>query len=154
LEVQASTAGRIFIVGFFIIWIAGTISMGFFFIDFANSWPDWGPGPSPSLFVWIPFAMAGFGALILALNVYRWVKPSRMAVPERGYSTMESPYQGGRFASTQASGYREPAMSYEVQPYCSQCGAKLDSELVEWVGPISYKCPSCGHTHKAEARYF
>jgi len=154
LQTKESNCGRIMIVGFFIIWIAMATAMGFSFIDFANSWPDWGPGPQPSLFVWVPFAFAGFGVLFLLFIIIGWVRKPSRTDPIQGYPVSTAPYDDVQSSSTQQSGYRDPTVSYEIQPFCSQCGSRLDSELVEWVGPVNYRCPSCGHTHKAETRYY
>jgi DNA-directed RNA polymerase subunit RPC12/RpoP len=153
LEQSGSIGGRIMVIIFFIIWIAIAMTMGFSFIDFANSWPDWAPGPHPSLFIWVPFAFAGFGVLFLLFIIVGWLGKPRRKGSIQGYPVGATPYDEMPSSSTETSGYREPTLSYEIEPFCSQCGARLDSELVEWVGPLNYRCPSCGHTHKAKTRY-
>jgi DNA-directed RNA polymerase subunit RPC12/RpoP len=129
------------------------IVMGFSFVDFANSWPDWGPGPHPSLFVWIPFAFAGIGILFLLFIIIGWVRKPNRIDSIHGPPVESTTYDDIPSSSTQTSGYQEPTVSYEIQPFCSQCGSRLDSELVEWIGPLKYRCPSCGHLHKAESKY-
>ena len=44
--------------------------------------------------------------------------------------------------------------SYVIEPpqYCKECGASLDPEEVQWVGPLTVKCPYCGATYPAEKR--
>jgi hypothetical protein len=153
LHTSDSIGGRIIVVVFLIIWIAIATTMGFSFIDFANDWPDWGPGPHPSLFTWIPFAMAGFGIILLLLTIIGWVRKPGKTDSSQGYTAGAIPYDDIPSSSTQASGYREPSVSYQIQPFCGHCGARIDSELVEWVGPLKYKCPACGYTHKAETKY-
>jgi predicted RNA-binding Zn-ribbon protein involved in translation (DUF1610 family) len=37
-------------------------------------------------------------------------------------------------------------------PFCSSCGGKINSEHVDWVGPLSVKCPYCGATLATEKR--
>jgi predicted RNA-binding Zn-ribbon protein involved in translation (DUF1610 family) len=135
---------------FYIISIAIVIWVGFFFIDFANTSPDWGPGPSSSMFVWFPFAIAGVMALLLVAQIVNMVRRPGEASFTPGFS-MRTTYHDDAFSSgSQTSGYREPSMTYRTPPFCSQCGASLDSDLVEWVGPLRFRCPSCGRIGKAE----
>jgi len=44
--------------------------------------------------------------------------------------------------------------SYVLEPprFCKDCGANLDPEDVQWVGPLTIKCPYCGASHPAEKR--
>ncbi|MDH4212683.1 MAG: hypothetical protein OEV85_02080 [Candidatus Thorarchaeota archaeon] len=153
MQSKESNCARIMIVGFLIIWITMAITMGFSFIDFANSWPDWGPGPHPSLFIWVPFAFAGFGFLFLLFIIIGWVRKPRKIGSIQRDPVVATQYDDTPSSSIQESGYREPTVSYEIEPFCSQCGARMDSELVEWVGPLKYRCSSCGYLHKAETKY-
>jgi DNA-directed RNA polymerase subunit RPC12/RpoP len=41
---------------------------------------------------------------------------------------------------------------YEPPSFCSSCGAALTSEGIEWVGPLTIKCPYCGATQAAVKR--
>jgi len=148
-----STSRRIVFIGIYTIWIVAGIWMGFFFIDFANAWPDWGPGPHPSMFVWIPFAIAGVGVLAVIFQIVNIVNERTDSKHTQEFSTRTYSYDDVP-SSTQTSGYVEPMQSYGVPPFCSQCGAKLDSELVDWIGPLRFKCPSCGRTGKAEETQF
>ena len=145
-----STGARIAVIVFYIISIAIAVWIGLFFIDFANAWPDWGPGPSPTLFVWIPFAIAGFIALMLLVQILRMVNERDESMQVQHASTQTYPYDGARTTSTETSGYLEPEPIYGTPPFCSQCGASLDSELVEWVRPLRFRCPSCGEISRAE----
>nr|KXH75422.1 MAG: hypothetical protein AM325_11290 [Candidatus Thorarchaeota archaeon SMTZ1-45] len=141
-------------IGIYIIWIAIGVLMGFFFIDFANSWPDWGPGPHPSMFVWIPFAIAGVGVFALIVQIVNVVNERDESKHAQGFSARTYSYDDVPSTSTRTSGYLEPTQSYQAPPFCSQCGAELDSELVEWIGPLRFRCPSCGRTGKAEETQF
>ncbi len=128
--------------------------MGFFFIEFANAWPDWGPGPHPSMFVWIPFAIAGIGVLAIVVQIVNIMNERDESKHAQGFSTRSYPYDDIPSTSTQMSGYSEPERTYRPPPFCSQCGAALDPELVEWIGAIRFRCPSCGKTGKAEETQF
>ena len=145
-----STGARVALIVSYIISIAILIWMGFFFIEFANTWPDWAPGPSPSMFVWVPFAIAGIVVLMFVVQVVKMVRtPSEASFTPR-FSMRTSSYDDASFPGSQTSGYREPTVSYKTPPFCSQCGASLDPDLVEWVGPLRFRCPSCGKVSKAE----
>ncbi|MFW9786057.1 MAG: hypothetical protein ACFFE2_03535 [Candidatus Thorarchaeota archaeon] len=47
---------------------------------------------------------------------------------------------------------KEKSYVHEPPRFCSDCGASLSSEEIEWVGPLSVKCPYCGATHATEKR--
>ncbi|MFX1563145.1 MAG: hypothetical protein ACFFDP_07545 [Promethearchaeota archaeon] len=41
---------------------------------------------------------------------------------------------------------RTQRLLYQLPKECSECGAPLNWEEVDWVGPLQAKCPYCGHT--------
>ncbi|MFX1561510.1 MAG: hypothetical protein ACFFBL_13045 [Promethearchaeota archaeon] len=47
---------------------------------------------------------------------------------------------------------KEKSFVHEPPRFCADCGASLSSEDIEWVGPLSVKCPYCGATHATEKR--
>jgi DNA-directed RNA polymerase subunit RPC12/RpoP len=47
---------------------------------------------------------------------------------------------------------KEKSYVYQPPRFCSDCGAALTSEGIEWVGPLTIKCPYCGATQPAEKR--
>ena len=47
---------------------------------------------------------------------------------------------------------KEKTFIYEPPRFCADCGATLSSEGIEWVGPLTVKCPYCGATHATEKR--
>jgi DNA-directed RNA polymerase subunit RPC12/RpoP len=47
---------------------------------------------------------------------------------------------------------KEKSYVYEPPRFCSDCGAAITSEGIEWVGPLSVKCPYCGATLSTEKR--
>ncbi len=47
---------------------------------------------------------------------------------------------------------KEKSFIHEPPSFCSDCGAALSSEGIEWVGPLTVKCPYCGATHATEKR--
>ncbi len=46
----------------------------------------------------------------------------------------------------------EASFIHETPSTCSSCGASINAEIVEWVGPLSIKCPYCGATLNTEKR--
>jgi len=65
---------------------------------------------------------------------------------------------GMRGATTLQTRTRPPVTPVErsfvhVPPsFCSSCGGSINSEHVDWVGPLSVKCPYCGATLATEKR--
>jgi len=55
---------------------------------------------------------------------------------------------GARTAQTP----KEKTFIHEPPRFCSDCGATMSSEGIEWVGPLTVKCPYCGATHATEKR--
>ncbi len=58
----------------------------------------------------------------------------------------------GMMGSRTRSAPKEKSYIHEPPRFCSECGATLSSEEIEWVGPLSVKCPYCGATHATEKR--
>ncbi len=47
---------------------------------------------------------------------------------------------------------KEKTYIHEPPRFCTDCGAALSAEGIEWVGPLTVKCPYCGATHATEKR--
>ena len=60
----------------------------------------------------------------------------------------------GMFGMMGASAASSTEKSYVHEPpsFCKDCGASLSAETIEWVGPLTVKCPYCGATHPTEKR--
>ncbi len=58
----------------------------------------------------------------------------------------------GMMGSRVPAAPKEKSFIHEPPRFCSECGATLSSEEIEWVGPLSVKCPYCGATHATEKR--
>ena len=68
---------------------------------------------------------------------------------------MKDDMQSGRFGlfgMGARAAPKEKSYIYEPPRFCSECRAPLSSEEIEWVGPLSVKCPYCGATHATEKR--
>lgn len=58
----------------------------------------------------------------------------------------------GMMRTRRAEAPKEKSYVHEPPRFCKDCGASLSSEEIEWVGPLSVKCPYCGATHATEKR--
>lgn len=58
----------------------------------------------------------------------------------------------GMMADTSNDARKEKTFIHEPPRFCSDCGASLSAEGIEWVGPLSVKCPYCGATQATEKR--
>ncbi|TFH10224.1 MAG: hypothetical protein E4H14_02905 [Candidatus Thorarchaeota archaeon] len=54
--------------------------------------------------------------------------------------------------STSSPAPRERSFIHEPPRFCKDCGASLSAETIEWVGPLTIKCPYCGASHATEKR--
>ncbi len=58
----------------------------------------------------------------------------------------------GAFGTRHVTETHEKSYILEPPKFCKDCGANLDPEDIQWVGPLTIKCPYCGATHSAEKR--
>ncbi|TFG31162.1 hypothetical protein EU527_13085 [Candidatus Thorarchaeota archaeon] len=58
----------------------------------------------------------------------------------------------GMLGTHRASSIREKSFVHEPPRFCKDCGASLNAKELEWVGPLTIKCPYCGATHPTEKR--
>ena len=58
----------------------------------------------------------------------------------------------GMMGARTAEAPKEKSFVHVPPRFCTDCGASISSEDVEWVGPLSIKCPYCGATHATEKR--
>jgi hypothetical protein len=68
------------------------------------------------------------------------------AMPRRGFGLF------GMMGAAAAEPPKEKTFIHEPPRFCSDCGATMSSEGIEWVGPLTVKCPYCGATHATEKR--
>ena len=68
------------------------------------------------------------------------------SLPTRGFGIF------GAMAPRNLDAPKEKSYVHEPPRFCTDCGASLSSEEIEWVGPLSVKCPYCGATHATEKR--
>jgi hypothetical protein len=93
----------------------------------------------PSVFT-ILFFMMGFPLIGCGIGLPLILKSS-------GATTMAST---GMFRVTRQE--EAPSYVFEVPNSCPNCKASLNSEIIEWVGPLTIQCPYCSTTQKAEKK--
>jgi hypothetical protein len=54
--------------------------------------------------------------------------------------------------ATQGQPVAEASYVYEPPTICPDCGGKLTSSNIDWVGPLTVKCPYCGSSVPAVKR--
>jgi hypothetical protein len=82
-------------------------------------------------------ALIGVGIMIYGM---------KDSMPMRGFGLF------GMMGARPAEAPKEKSFIHEPPRFCSECGATMSSEEIEWVGPLSVKCPYCGATHATEKR--
>jgi len=147
---KGSKGGTIAIVIFGLIWTGMAFTMGMLMLDFAATWPtDF--GPSPYLFAWIPFAFAAAGIICIVGSIWGYVKEDDISGPEDVQITSVADPSFDEFGSHRSSGYR-PVPTIDIPDTCGRCGAELSYEDINWVGPLAFECPHCGHHMRAQRR--
>jgi len=58
----------------------------------------------------------------------------------------------GMFRPVRQAGSSEASYVHETPEKCPNCKGILSAENVEWVGPLTAKCPYCGSSVKTEKR--
>ena len=86
----------------------------------------------------VPMISFLVGAAVIVYGNKDAVSPSRRMMFGMMAPTSEQP--------------KERSFVYEPPRFCKDCGASLSAETIEWVGPLTIKCPYCGATHATEKR--
>lgn len=150
MESMRSTFSAVHVFGviFAIVWLVSLVLTGLNFYDFAQDWPS-GLGISPMLFVWVPFAMGVFGFIAILCGIRQQRRMLDGFIP-RG---QESSRLVGPFAHHHVSGFSSEEQEgdvLDIPAVCSNCEYALSREGLEWVGPLEFKCPYCGHILQAK----
>jgi hypothetical protein len=115
------------------------IIVGFFGSFFSIFWlDDWNIGSILFRMMLIPFASFIIGAFMIIYATGGLEQMKRRSM----FFGMSAP----------DSQPREKSYIYEPPDVCPNCKGAISSEDVEWVGPLSARCPYCGATLKTEKR--
>ncbi|MDF1540876.1 MAG: hypothetical protein P1Q69_18405 [Candidatus Thorarchaeota archaeon] len=90
----------------------------------------------------ILFFMMGIPMIGFLLGAAIIIKSNPRSTFTRGFMG------GGLFAPRYERGGQTVERNFIHEPpaFCSGCGGSITSEDIEWVGPLSVKCPYCGVT--------
>jgi predicted RNA-binding Zn-ribbon protein involved in translation (DUF1610 family) len=132
---EITTETKILKLCFQILWTSIALGIGILIISF-------NPDAILILFSLIPFGMGFLGILNIIYIIKSWNDPMKTSVGNLRSHTIRP-----NSVSRQKSVYRTP-------PICPSCGADINTETVDWVGPLQAKCPYCGATVDADERKF
>ncbi len=147
MESDHSGKGKVVIVCFMIMWVGTALSMGLFLF----------PQPFFLPFGFVPFIMAAVGIVFCfaALRANSNTTRTRRRVGS-GYSISTTGDAMYRDRESRSPSYQRPSkrIVYQIPSRCPSCGAALNSEQVDWVGPLQAQCPYCLTTIEASERDF
>jgi hypothetical protein len=86
----------------------------------------------------VPMISFVLGFAIMMYGMKDSLKASRIGL----FGVMASP----------ADSSKERTFIHEPPAFCKDCGASLSAETIEWVGPLTIRCPYCGASHPTEKR--
>lgn len=117
------------------------IIVGFFGSFFSIFWlDDWNIGSILFRMMLIPFTSFIIGAFVIIYATGGLAKARRRS----------SLFGMGMFDTEERP--REKSYIHEPPDVCPNCKAAISNEDVEWVGPLSARCPYCGATLKTQKR--
>jgi hypothetical protein len=135
-----------------IVFIGVALTMGSFITQMASAWPDWAPGPSPMIMVWIPYAMAGLVVIAFLSNIIRNLRRTKTSDTSIRYESRIDTYSAEDVSTYEASGYGAPTYIRIVPKFCNNCGSELTESTVEWTESMKFTCPHCGKQQNAERK--
>ena len=137
-----SKAGNIIGICFMVLWCSMAFGMGITALQ-------WG---APFLFVLAPFGMGIFGIVVCLAGFLSQRKKQQQ--PEiRRYSSESIVYTGDYSLQPEPKSQNQKKV-YMVPSHCPSCSVSINTEEIDWVGPLQAKCPNCGGVIDAEERIF
>jgi hypothetical protein len=91
-------------------------------------------------FAIVPFAMGLFGVIMCIAVLRGSSSQTKISYPK---TSGVSSYSGDRMTSRRRE---ERRVLYQVPARCPSCGAHINEEVVDWVGPLQAQCPYCNAT--------
>ncbi len=140
-----STGGKVVGFCFMVIWVTIALSIGFSALSFG----------APTIFGIVPFLMAGFGVIFCLAMMTDKLGSSgfKGRVRVQPSAQWESTGDSWSSSSDRWSSFRDESSTiYDLPDKCPECGASINMENVDWVGPLQAKCPYCMATIRANRR--
>jgi hypothetical protein len=121
------------------------------------------------IFKWAPVGLSVFGVLAIVSGAWELFKKKRgQPVYQEPTESVVNPWAQKSSSSTtptesvvnpwaQKSSSSitdgdDPEEQIDIPHTCPHCQAAITNEGLEWVGPMTFKCPSCGSTVHAQMR--
>lgn len=108
---------------------------------------------TPFLLVLVPFGMGVFGIVICIAGVVSQRRRQQKQSEIRRYSGESIVYTGDYQLHPEPKPQNQKKV-YMVPSHCPSCGESINTEEIDWVGPLQAKCPNCGGAIDAEERTF
>jgi len=108
---------------------------------------------APILFALIPFGMGVFGIVFCIAGFASQRRRQQKQSEIRRYSGESIVYTGDYSLQSEPASQNQKKV-YVVPSNCPSCGVSIDTEEIDWVGPLQAKCPNCGAAIDAEERTF
>ncbi|MGY5879151.1 MAG: hypothetical protein RTV31_02825 [Candidatus Thorarchaeota archaeon] len=143
---NSSNSGKLMIICFFTIFCGAAFGMGFSVLEMTAS-SSFGP---PIFMAFIPFGMGIFGILFCITVFKQSNRRAALKSDTSSYGTGPTVYTGDYTIRSDTPSRQKSV--YRVPPICPSCGADINTETVDWVGPLQAKCPYCGATVEAQER--
>ena len=130
---------------------------------------------SSSIFKWAPVGLSVFGVLAIVSGAWELIKKKRgQPMYQEPTESVVNPWaqqssssttptesvvnpmaQQSSSSNTQQSSSTitdgdDPEETIYIPLTCPHCQAAITNEGLEWVGPMAFKCPSCGSTVHAQ----
>ena len=145
----SSKSGNVVVICFFTLFCGVAFGMAGFILQMSSS----SPFGVPFFLPLVPIGMGLFG-FVMCVAILR--QGRRGASGHSGmpiYRDETVVYTGDYSIRPDISRETRGSKSiYQVPPHCPSCGADINTEDVDWVGPLQAKCPYCSATIEAQER--
>ncbi len=151
MEDQSNTKAKICISCFFVIWCGVAFGMGIFALrvmPISEAISHGVPAVLILSIIAVPFLMGFFG-LYTGIHILRG--KGTQATTRSPYSPETIEYTGDYTINPDFIEMKKTGkVLYQVPTHCPACGAAINNEEVEWIGPLQATCPYCNATINAE----
>jgi hypothetical protein len=144
-------SGNIVTICFFILFCGTAFGLAGFVLQMSSM----SPFGVPFFLPLVPIGMGIFG-FVMCVTILRQGRRGASGHPGMPIYDDETIVYTGDYSirSEDSRKSRDGGRVFQVPPHCPSCGASINTEDVDWVGPLQAKCPYCGATIEAQERRF